>query len=57
LNQRGYLLVNFTEQNMQSNWIFVDSIKEQSYMVDESRGYQLIFNSQLQLLEDLPQTA
>jgi alkaline phosphatase D len=42
---------------MQSNWIFVDSIKEQSYMVDESRGYQLIFNSQLQLLEDLPQTA
>jgi len=57
LNQRGYLLVNFTEQNMQSNWIFVDSIKEQSYVVDESRDYQLIFNSQLQLLEDLPQSA
>lgn len=57
LNQRGYLLVSFTEQNMQSDWIFVNSVKEKSYMVDETRGYQLIFNSQLQVLESLPQSA
>ncbi|MFU9045856.1 alkaline phosphatase D family protein [Acinetobacter tibetensis] len=57
LNQRGYLLVSFTEQNMQADWIFVDSIKEKNYVVDETRGYQLIFNSQLQVLESLPQSA
>jgi alkaline phosphatase D len=57
LNQRGYLLVSFTEQNMQSDWIFVNSIKEKSYVVDETRGYQLMFNSQLQVLESLPQSA
>ena len=57
LNQRGYLLVSFTEQNMQADWVFVDSIKQKSYVVDETRGYQLIFNAQLQVLESLPQSA
>jgi alkaline phosphatase D len=57
LNQRGYLLVSFTEQNMQADWVFVDSIKQKSYVVDETRGYQLRFNAQLQVLESLPQSA
>jgi alkaline phosphatase D len=57
LNQRGFLVVSFTEQEMQSDWIFVNTIKEKTYVVDQARSYRLLLNSQLQPLEVLPQSA
>ncbi|RZF53630.1 alkaline phosphatase [Acinetobacter halotolerans] len=41
LNQRGYLLVHLDEAQVQSQWMFVDSIKTANYTVDASRQYQL----------------
>ena len=37
LNQRGYLKVGFTAQQVQADWIFVDSIKEKTYTIDANR--------------------
>ncbi len=47
LNQRGYLKVSFTAQQVQADWIFVDSIKEKTYLVDTTRSHQLVLNSNL----------
>lgn len=47
LNQRGYLMVHFTEAQMQADWIFVNSIKEQQYNVDALRTHQVILDSSL----------
>ena len=47
LNQRGYLTVSFTEQKMQADWIFVNTIKDKQYAVDNSRAYQLILDTNL----------
>ncbi|ATZ66780.1 alkaline phosphatase D family protein [Acinetobacter haemolyticus] len=41
LNQRGYLMVEFDEAKVHSEWIFVDSIKKSEYQVDTARHYQL----------------
>lgn len=41
LNQRGYLMVEFNEEKVHSEWIFVDSIKKSEYQVDTARYYQL----------------
>ncbi len=47
LNQRGYLLVTLDQAQVQSNWIFVDSIKNAEYKVDTSRQYQLVLDMNL----------
>jgi len=47
LNQRGYLIVRFDEIEVQSHWIYVDSIKKSEYGVDETRGYQLRLDKNL----------
>lgn len=47
LNQRGYLLVTLDQAQVQSNWIFVDSIKNAEYKVDTSRQYQLVLDVNL----------
>ncbi|MCH4247082.1 MAG: alkaline phosphatase D family protein [Acinetobacter populi] len=47
LNQRGYLLVNFDQSQVQAQWIFVDSIKTTAYQVDESRQYELVLDVNL----------
>ncbi|MEG0745486.1 MAG: alkaline phosphatase D family protein, partial [Acinetobacter sp.] len=44
LNQRGYLIVQFDETQVQSQWIYVDSIKKAEYVVDTARQYQLSFD-------------
>ena len=41
LNQRGYLLVQFDESQVQSQWIYLDSIKKADYVVDNTRQHQL----------------
>ncbi|ENU25836.1 alkaline phosphatase D family protein [Acinetobacter modestus] len=47
LNQRGYLIVQFDETQVQSQWIYVDSIKKPEYVIDKSRGYQLSLDNNL----------
>ncbi|WHR58526.1 alkaline phosphatase D family protein [Acinetobacter haemolyticus] len=41
LNQRGYLMVEFDEAKVHSEWIFVDSIKKTEYQLDTARQYRL----------------
>lgn len=39
LSQRGYLLVNFTPERMQSDWIYVSTVKERKYSIDHERSH------------------
>ncbi|MDM1250201.1 alkaline phosphatase D family protein [Acinetobacter johnsonii] len=57
LNQRGYLKVRFTAEQVQADWIFVDSIKHKEYIVDETRSHQVILDSTLLPISALKQTA
>ncbi|VXA55502.1 Alkaline phosphatase [Acinetobacter proteolyticus] len=47
LNQRGYLVVQFDAAQVQSQWIYVDSIKKPEYVIDKTRGYQLNLDKNL----------
>ncbi|MFW1849902.1 alkaline phosphatase D family protein [Acinetobacter guillouiae] len=47
LNQRGYLKVSFTAQQVQADWIFLNSIKEKTYTVDTARAHQVVLNNNL----------
>ena len=47
LNQRGYLTMSFTEQKIQADWVFVNTIKDKQYAVDNSRAHQLILDTNL----------
>ncbi|MHC5171328.1 alkaline phosphatase D family protein [Acinetobacter johnsonii] len=57
LNQRGYLKVRFTAEQVQADWIFVDSIKHKEYIVDETRSHQVILDPALSPVSALKQTA
>ncbi len=57
LNQRGYLKVRFTAEQVQADWIFVESIKHKEYIVDETRSHQVILDSTLLPVSALKQTA
>ncbi|WP_353164300.1 alkaline phosphatase D family protein [Acinetobacter guillouiae] len=47
LNQRGYLKVSFTAQQVQADWVFLNSIKEKTYTVDTARAHQVVLNNNL----------
>ncbi|ESK50768.1 alkaline phosphatase D family protein [Acinetobacter tjernbergiae] len=57
LNQRGYLIVQFDETRVQSQWIYVDSIKKAEYVVDTARQYQLSFDKSLLPVKTAQQVA
>jgi len=57
LNQRGYLKVSFTQQQVQADWIFVNTIKEKTYTVEVGRGHQLVFDSGLLKVKALEKSA
>ncbi|MDI3454700.1 alkaline phosphatase D family protein [Acinetobacter sp. V89_4] len=57
LNQRGYLVVTLDDTQVQSDWIFVDSIKNAEYKVDSSRHYQLVLDANLTPEKDKQKTA
>ncbi|MGG2097884.1 alkaline phosphatase D family protein [Acinetobacter haemolyticus] len=57
LNQRGYLMVEFNEEKVHSEWIFVDSIKKSEYQVDTARHYQLDLDLDLLLIQTNQQVA
>ena len=57
LNQRGYLKVHFTAEQVQADWIFVDTIKNKEYIVDETRSHQVILDPTLLPISSLKQTA
>lgn len=41
-NQRGYLIVTFTDEQAQADWRFVNTVKERDYAIDESRSKTLV---------------
>ncbi|TCM69972.1 alkaline phosphatase D [Acinetobacter calcoaceticus] len=47
LNQRGYLLLNFSEQALEADWIFIDSVQNKTYIVDQLRQKKKKFDLQL----------
>ena len=57
LNQRGYLTVHFTAQQMQANWVFVNTIKDRQYTVDHDRSYQILVDSTLNDIKAEPKIA
>ena len=57
LNQRGYLTVHFTAQQMQANWVFVSTIKDRQYTVDHDRSYQVLVDSTLNDIKAEPKIA
>lgn len=57
LNQRGYLKVTFTDQQMLSEWVFLNTIKEQQFEIDQSRGYTLRIDPNLMLIQDVQNIA
>lgn len=57
LNQRGYLIVQFDETQVQSQWMYVDSIKKAEYVVDTARQYQLSFDKNLLPVKTAQQVA
>lgn len=57
LNQRGYLVVQFDNAQVQSQWNFVDSIKQATYIVDESRQHQLSLDVNLMPVNTTQQVA
>lgn len=48
LTQRGYLKVSFTATEMKSEWIFIDTIKNAQYQLDEARKHTASFDINLQ---------
>ena len=57
LNQRGYLLVTFDETEVQSQWIFLDTIKASEYKVDTTRQYELVLDVNLASMGDAQKIA
>lgn len=57
LNQRGYLKVTFTDQQMLSEWVFLNTIKEQQFEIDQSRGYTLRIDPNLMMIQDVQNIA
>ncbi|SPL69374.1 alkaline phosphatase D family protein [Acinetobacter stercoris] len=57
LNQRGYLKVSFTDKQMQADWIYLDTIKEKQYKVDQSRTHQLILDTNLEEIKTVAKSA
>jgi len=57
LNQRGYLTVHFTAQQMQANWVFLNTIKDRQYTVDHDRAYQVLVDSTLNNIKAEPKIA
>jgi len=57
LNQRGYLVVTLDDTQVQSDWIFVDSIKNAEYKVNSNRHYQLVLDANLTPEQDKQKTA
>ncbi|TXJ10604.1 MAG: alkaline phosphatase [Acinetobacter sp.] len=53
LNQRGYLLVEFNDTQVQSKWVYLDSIKNATYQVDNTRGYEILLDRNLKRLKTL----
>lgn len=57
LNQRGYLVVTLDGTQVQSDWIFVDTIKNAEYKVDSNRNFQLVLDANLTPEQDKQKTA
>lgn len=41
-NQRGYLILTFTDEQAQADWRFVDTVKQRDYAMDDTRAKTLV---------------
>lgn len=57
LNQRGYVLVQFNETQVNAEWIYVNTVKEKTYTVDQARGYQITLDQDLLPVQTAQQVA
>lgn len=57
LNQRGYMKVSFTATEMTSEWVYINTIKNQQYELDNSRKHLLNFDLDLNLIQPLSKSA
>lgn len=53
LNQRGYLLVTFSQATVSADWRFVSTVKSQTYTVDTARNHNVTLNTSLQSASDI----
>lgn len=54
LNQRGYMVLHFTEHKLQSSWHYVDTVKDKEYQVLTEREYTIAFDTTLKTLNEQP---
>lgn len=57
LSQRGYLKLSFDQQNLQSEWFFVNTVQQENYSVDQAASVTMNFDRSLQPVKDWAQTA
>lgn len=57
LNQRGYMKVSFNATEMTSEWIYINTIKNQKYELDDSRKHVLNFDLDLNVMKSLSKSA
>ena len=57
LNQRGYLTVSFTADEMLAEWKFVNTVKAADYQLDDARYHRLQYTPALVEIKDLPASA
>ncbi len=57
LNQRGYLTVSFTADEMLAEWKFVNTVKAADYQLDDTRYHRLQYTPALVEIKDLPASA
>ena len=53
LNQRGYMLMTFSQSTVSADWRFVNTIKSKDYEVDIKRNYNVTLNTSLQSASDI----
>lgn len=48
LSQRGYMLVNITEQRLDNQWIYVNTVKDKNYVIDTEQTVKLAITPKLE---------
>lgn len=57
LNQRGYMVVEFSQTTASSHWIFVDSVKNKNYQIDSTSAKTITFDRNMTLIQAVDKSA
>lgn len=57
LSQRGYMLINFTSERMQSDWIYVSTVKERQYTIDHNSSHTVQIDNSFNHLKNVSNVA